>query len=108
MAFAPPEIPLQRDILESSWPSESFALSAAPSRHPEAYARSFGDLTLVLPDTFASYLDAPIERTTLVNVLTLTADRRPLSAIPAHTSCSSDPMSVSPLFRLPLPAFRSG
>ncbi len=30
MAFAPPEVPLQRDILENSWPSES-SLSAASS-----------------------------------------------------------------------------
>lgn len=38
MPFAPPEVPLEGDLLESSWPSE-WSLSAAPSPDPEAYAR---------------------------------------------------------------------
>ena len=38
-AFAPPESPLQRAILRSSWPSRLCSFPAAPQQCPEAYAR---------------------------------------------------------------------
>lgn len=67
MTFASPEAPLQRDILESSWPIER-SLSAAPS-HFQGLMPNSPATSPTVPYTFSkpASLEAAVESITLNN-----------------------------------------
>jgi len=103
MAFAPPEVPLQRDILESSWPIER-SLPAAPS-HIQGLMPDSPATSPTVPYTFskpASLEEAAVESITLNNEpFPQRGHPEVLSAIPVESWLCVSPNEMHPPFRPP-------